>query len=234
MPARKSSGREPGIPVDRVQLAAREDSKLTRAKINRAHDGRAPAEVPTGHARLPPGQQQVSHWPILDLGDQPDIAHAAWSLEVFGAVASPKRFDWNGFQALAQSDSTSDIHCVTQWSRYDNLWTGVSTQALAAAVQPAPQAKFVLLHAYDRYTTNLLIEDFLADGAMIAHSWQGKPLTREHGAPARLVVPHLYFWKSAKWIQRIEFRTSEAAGFWEQRGYHNRGDPWKQERYSGK
>ncbi len=126
----------------------------------------------------------------------------------------------------------TDIHCVTTWSRYDNGWEGVRVRDLLDVVMPKPEAHFVVLYSRDSYTTNLALEDFAAEDAILAHSWEGAPLTREHGGPMRLVVPHLYFWKSAKWLQRIEFIAADRRGFWEERGYHNHADPWKEERYS--
>ena len=126
----------------------------------------------------------------------------------------------------------SDIHCVTSWSRYDNAWDGLSTRDLLAEVMPSDEARFVRLLSYDGYTTNLAIEDFASEDALLAISWQGRPLTREHGGPVRLVVPHLYFWKSAKWLKEIVFAAEDERGFWEVRGYHNHADPWLEERYS--
>ena len=137
------------------------------------------------------------------------------------------------FSARAQTPFISDIHCVTTWSRYDNQWVGLPTRELLEACQPRENAHFVVLHSYDGYTTNLPLEDFAAEDALLAHSWSGQPLTTEHGGPVRLVVPHLYFWKSAKWLQAIEFLEKDAPGYWEVRGYHNRGDPWLEQRYSG-
>ena len=123
----------------------------------------------------------------------------------------------------------SDIHCVTTWSRYDNRWEGVTTHELMEAVQPKPEATHVLLTSHDGYTTNLTIEDFGSPEALLVHSWEGKPLSRDHGGPVRLVVPHRYLWKSAKWLRRIEFATADHPGFWEVRGYHNHADPWREE-----
>jgi DMSO/TMAO reductase YedYZ molybdopterin-dependent catalytic subunit len=122
---------------------------------------------------------------------------------------------------------------VTTWSRYDNRWEGLATRDLLMACRPREEARFVVLHSHDGYTTNLALEDFAAEDALLAHSWSDEPLEQEHGGPVRLVVPHLYFWKSAKWLQSIEFLAADAPGYWEVRGYHNRGDPWKEERYSG-
>jgi DMSO/TMAO reductase YedYZ molybdopterin-dependent catalytic subunit len=210
-------------------------SKLTLSKQRWAEerkfltgrDGRPERE------RLPPGQHLVKDWPVLDLGRQPDVDTEDWKLKVYGAVENPFTWDWAAFRAQPQSHFVSDIHCVTTWSRYDNRWDGVSTRDLIALARPLPDAKFIVLHAFDGYTTNLTLDDFAAEDALLAHSWEGKPLTLHHGGPVRLVVPHLYFWKSAKWMAKIQFLTENRPGFWEQNGYHDRGDPWGEERYSG-
>ena len=213
---------------------APEDSKLTRTKQRWAQEGR----FLTGrHARpdtdrLPPGQHLTQDWPVLDLGMHPAIPLERWTLQAFGAVEHPVTLDWAALQALPQARMVSDIHCVTTWSRYDNQWDGVPVRALLDLVQPKAEAQHVLLHSYDGYTTNLDLADFASPDAILAHSWSGKPLTEEHGAPLRLVLPHLYFWKSPKWLARIEFRAGDRQGYWETRGYHNRGDPWAEERYS--
>ncbi|MGD9806799.1 MAG: sulfite oxidase-like oxidoreductase [Hyphomicrobiaceae bacterium] len=211
-----------------------EASNLTRAKQRWAEEGR----FLTGRTarpkceRLPPGQHLVRDWPVLDLGEQPEITFDTWRLTIVGAVAHPEILDWATFQSLPQSDKTSDIHCVTSWSRYDNGWTGIATRDILNRVMPKGQARFVLLRSYDGYTTNITLEDFASEDAILAHSWEGQPLSRMHGGPVRLVVPHLYFWKSAKWLKRIEFLTRDAPGFWEVNGYHNRADPWLEQRYS--
>lgn len=168
---------------------------------------------------------------MLDLGIQPKVTPLDWRLEVTGLVKHPQIFDWTAFHALPQSEARSDIHCVTTWSRYDNDWKGVSTRDLLAAVEPTEEAYAVMLTGYDEYTTNLLLSDFAAEDAMIVTEWEGGPLSTEHGGPVRLVVPHLYFWKSAKWLRKIEFLNHDFAGFWEENGYHMRGDPWQEERY---
>ena len=210
------------------------DSKLTRTKEKWAREGR----FLTGKIarpedqRLPPGQHLTRDWPVLDLGVVPPVSRERWRLDVYGAVENPVFWTFEEFIAQKQARFTSDIHCVTSWSRYDNEWEGLATRELLAVCQPREDARFVVLHSYDGYTTNLALEDFAADDALLAHSWSGQPLTAEHGGPVRLVVPHLYFWKSAKWLQAIEFRTGDAPGFWEVRGYHNRGDPWAEQRYS--
>jgi DMSO/TMAO reductase YedYZ molybdopterin-dependent catalytic subunit len=215
-------------------------SKLTRSKQRWAEEHKFLTGRPTNPKggrpeteRLPPGQHLVKDWPVLDLGRQPDVEKEDWKLKLFGAVENPFTWDWAGFAAQPQSRFVSDIHCVTTWSRYDNRWDGVATRDLIALAKPQPDAHFVVLHAFDGYTTNLTLEDFAAEDALLAHSWDGKPLTLHHGGPVRLVVPHLYFWKSPKWIAKVQFTTDNRPGFWEVNGYHDRGDPWKEERYSG-
>jgi DMSO/TMAO reductase YedYZ molybdopterin-dependent catalytic subunit len=210
------------------------DSKLTRSKQRWASE----QKFITGHTgrpedeRLPPGQHLVREWPVLDLGRQPSVSTDRWELQIGGMVERPIILDWKAFMALPQTRSRTDIHCVTTWSRYDNDWVGVTTQYLLDMVVPREEASFVVLHGYDGYTTNLPLADFASEHAMVAHSWGGKPLTTPHGGPARLLVPHLYFWKSAKWIRRIELIGADKPGFWEVNGYHMRGDPWAEERYS--
>ena len=207
--------------------------KLVASKERWAREGR----LLTGRRarpeaeRLPPGQRQVENWPILDLGIQPDVPLDRWKLEVDGLVENPVSWDWESFRAQPQTRDVSDIHCVTQWSRYDNRWEGVSAKHLLAAARPKPEAKFLLFTSYDDYTTNLPLADFDDDDVLLAHSWQGKPISRDHGGPVRAIVPKLYFWKSAKWIRRITFMAEDRAGFWEQHGYHMHGDPWTEERY---
>ena len=209
--------------------------KLIRRKQEWAAEGR----LLTGRRarreseRLPPGQRAVKTWPVLDLGVQPRIDRKLWRLTVDGLVESPVTLDWRGFQDLPQSESVSDIHCVTAWSRYDNRWRGVLASDLLELVRPKPEAKFVLFQSYDTYTTNLPLAEFAVRDALLATHWEGEPLTTEHGGPLRVVVPQLYFWKSAKWVKRITFVAEDQPGFWEVRGYHNHGDPWDEERYSG-
>lgn len=211
-----------------------EDSKLTTSKRRWATEGK----FLTGRIsrpeteRLPPGQHLVKNWPVLDLGQQPVISIDSWQLEVRGLVETPLDLNWTAFQELEQSAMVSDIHCVTTWSRYDNKWKGVSTRDLLDLAMPKPEASYVTLTSYDGYTTNLPLSDFAAEDAILATGWEGLPLTRDHGGPMRLVVPHLYFWKSAKWLRRIDLMPSDKAGFWEKNGYHMYGDPWREQRYS--
>lgn len=209
------------------------ESKLTRTKRRWAAEGKFLTGRPGRHgsARLPPGQHLVRDWPVLDLGLTPNASTRFWRLDVTGAVERPVSWTFDAFAAQPQSEFVSDIHCVTTWSRYDNRWTGLSTHDLLDRVEPRAEARFVELHADDGYTTNLALEDFASPDALLATTWEGEPLSAEHGGPVRLVVPHLYFWKSAKWLKRIHFRADDKPGFWEVRGYHNRGDPWREERY---
>jgi DMSO/TMAO reductase YedYZ molybdopterin-dependent catalytic subunit len=211
------------------------ESKLTRSKEKWAREGRflTGKTARPDEQRLPTGQHLTRDWPTLDLGLAPEIPLTRWRLDVYGAIENPVFWDFAQFTAQPQTQFTTDIHCVTTWSRYDNQWEGLATRDLLAECQPHDAARFVVLHSYDGYTTNLALEDFAAADALLAHSWSGKPLTVEHGGPVRLVVPHLYFWKSAKWLQAIEFLEEDKPGYWEVRGYHNRGDPWTEQRYSG-
>lgn len=210
------------------------ESKLTQTKQRWAREGRflTGKIARPDDQRLPPGQHLTQDWPVLDLGITPDIPRERWRLDVYGAVETPLFWDFAQFSAQPQSTFISDIHCVTTWSRYDNQWEGLSTRALLDACQPKPEARFVVLESHDGYTTNLSLEDFAAEDALLAHSWQGSPIERDHGGPVRVIVPHLYFWKSAKWLQRIQFVSDDKPGYWEVRGYHNRGDPWQEQRYS--
>jgi len=207
--------------------------KLIASKQKWAREGRLLTGMPDeAHAnRLPPGQKEVSHWPVLDLGLQPDVPKDEWRLTVDGLVANPVTLSFEDFLKLPQSDSVSDIHCVTQWSRFDNHWQGVTSRDLIALARPKDEARHVIFHAHDGYTTNVTFDVFAGEHVVIAHTWEGAPLTREHGGPVRVVIPRWYFWKSAKWVKRIEFCRDDKPGFWEVRGYHNEGDPWKEERY---
>lgn len=209
------------------------ETKLTATKQRWAREGRfLTGRITRPEAeRLPPGQHLVKDWPVLDLGMTPVVTPQNFRLDVGGAVENALSLDWDAFRALPQTCTFSDIHCVTTWSRYDNAFAGVATRDLLDIVQPAPHATAVMLHSYDGYSTNLPLDDFAAPDALVAHSWDDAPLTREHGGPVRLVVPHLYFWKSAKWLKAIEFLAHDRPGFWEQRGYHMRGDPWAEQRY---
>ena len=212
---------------------ANEENKLTRVKKRWATEGRFLTGAPARPgARLPPGQHLVRDWPVLDLGEQPAITRDEWRMTIDGLVDHPACWDWAALMRLPQTLIRSDIHCVTSWSRFDNHWQGVSSRDLMAAVRPMARARFVMIHGHDEYSANLSLQDFAAEGVLLAHSWEGAPLSRQHGGPVRLVVPQLYFWKSAKWISRITFLKRDEPGLWEANGYHNRGDPWREQRYS--
>ena len=207
--------------------------KLIATKEAWARDGRllTGTKADPARDRLPPGQRAVNNWPVLDLGVQPDIPLDKWRLTIDGLVESPLRWTWEEFRSQPEFEATSDIHCVTAWSRFDNHWTGVSAKHIIECVRPKPETKFVIFHSFDTYTTNVPLASLNDDDVLLAHSWEGQPIPREHGGPLRVVVPKLYFWKSAKWLKRIEFAATDKLGFWEVRGYHNHGDPWTEERY---
>ena len=211
-----------------------EDTKLTRTKRKWAEEGRfLTGKVSRPETdRLPPGQHLVANWPVLDLGIQPMLPPSRWRLDVGGLVEKTLSFDWATFDALPKTELVTDIHCVTTWSRYDNQWRGVLVRDLLDMAQPKAEAKYVMLTSFDGYTTNLPLADFAAEDAILATHWQGEPISREHGGPMRAVVPHLYFWKSAKWLKGIELLPSDKAGYWEKGGYHMYGDPWLEQRYS--
>ena len=211
-----------------------EDTKLTKAKIRFAEEGRfltGTTSTPDDD-RIPPGQGLVKGFPVLDLGIKPDIAPEQWSLRIYGAVESEVTISWQDLtNNLPQTDIVVDIHCVTAWTHLDCSWRGVLTNDLMRLIALNPEAKFVMIHGSDGYSTNLSLEDFLEESCLIAHTMKGEPLDLDHGAPARLVLSTLYFWKSPKWISAIEFLTEDQPGYWEQRSYHNRGNPWNEERY---
>jgi DMSO/TMAO reductase YedYZ molybdopterin-dependent catalytic subunit len=224
--------------IGRLAMSDEEDEvgrvkdRLVAAKERTAREGRhLTGAARPAHERLPPGQNRVEKWPVLDLGVHPHVAPADWRLAIDGLVANPVSWDWAQFRAQPQVTTRSDIHCVTTWSHFDNVWEGVAARHVLGVVRPRPEARFLMFHSLDGYTTNLPLPYFDDDEALLAHSWHGAPLTREHGGPVRAVVPKLYFWKSAKWLSRIEFLAEDRPGFWEQHGYHDRGDPWAEERY---
>jgi len=181
--------------------------------------------------RLPPGQIRTQKWPVLHYGTVPQVDLAAWRFEVTGAVAQPLKLGWDELQALPRRETLCDMHCVTRWSRYDNVFGGVPVQAVLERAGIAPEAKYVLVHAEHGFTTNLPLSDLNRPANLLALTHNGEPLTPEHGGPVRLLVPHLYLWKSAKWVRGFELLEEDYPGFWEQNGYHMRGDPWQEERY---
>ncbi len=182
-------------------------------------------------ARIPPGQYYTDKWPVLHAGSIPSIDIATWDLNVFGLVRNPVRLSFDELRELGERDQTSDIHCVTRWTRLDMSWKGVPLRAILDLVEPLDSARYVIAHAEQGYTANLPIEALQDPDVMIGLEADGAPLTPEHGYPARLVVPKRYFWKSAKWLRGLEFSDVDKPGFWEGYGYHNEADPWREERY---
>ena len=182
--------------------------------------------------RLPPGQKLTTNFPVLDLGIQPEVPLAEWTLTVDGEVAQPVTLDWEQFNALPRVEDTSDFHCVTTWSRYDCRWAGIPFTALYELVQPSAQARYVYFTGYDGYSTNVPLAACLDDDVLLATHFDGAPLTREHGAPVRVIIPKLYAWKGAKFVKGIHFLAEDKLGFWEVRGYSNGADPWTEDRYA--
>ena len=209
------------------------NAKLVATKQKWAREGRGLTGEPAAaeRPRLPPGQHEVKNWPVLDLGVHPAIPLEEWELVVGGLVENPIRWSWPEFLAQPQTEDVSDMHRVTSWSRFDNRWQGVSARHLISVVRPKANARHVVFHAYDGFTTNLRLKAFADDDVLLVHRWEGKPISPEHGGPVRVIVPKIYLWKSAKWLRRIEFLALDQPGFWETRGYHNDGDPWTEERY---
>jgi DMSO/TMAO reductase YedYZ molybdopterin-dependent catalytic subunit len=196
---------------------------------------RPPADIvesPKREPRLPPGQVKTEKWPVLHYGQVPAVDLAGWDLVVDGLVGRPQRWTWEEFGRLPRTRVLSDIHCVTRWSRYDNTWEGVALSEVLKPASPKPEARFAVLHAEQGFTTNLPLGELLEDDVLLADRHDGQPLTPEHGWPLRVVVPRRYFWKSAKWIRRIELVAADRPGFWERNGYHNEADPWREERFS--
>lgn len=179
--------------------------------------------------RIPPGQTRTRKWPVLHYGYVPTIPLDKWRLDVFGLVEHPLKFTWEEYSALPRVKVYADFHCVTRWSRLDNVWEGVAVQELLRQAGVLPAARYVIAHGYDSgWTTNLPLDDFDVEDALIADRHDGDPLSDDHGGPCRLIVPRLYAWKSAKWLKAIELVADDRPGYWEQGGYHNHGDPWAQ------
>ncbi len=179
--------------------------------------------------RIPPGQYFESGFPVLTAGPTPRIDPAEWELRVDGMVGQARTWDWDEFHALPFEPVPCDIHCVTKWSKLDTTFRGVAVDTLLGEADP--QGAFAMAYSHGGYTTNLALADLTGGKAWVVTEHEGQPLPREHGGPARLLVPHLYFWKSAKWLAGLRVMDHDEPGFWEQNGYHNRGDPWKEERY---
>ncbi|MEV6116003.1 MULTISPECIES: sulfite oxidase-like oxidoreductase [unclassified Streptomyces] len=195
--------------------------------VSRGFHGRRPTD---GH-KLPPGQYETSDFPVLSAGPTPRVSRDEWTFTITTETGQKHTWDWAQLTALPGQTPTVDLHCVTKWSKFDTHWEGISLDDLLADVETA--ADFALVHSYGGYTTNLPLEDLLDSKAWIAHTYDGEDLPAEHGGPARLLVPHLYLWKSAKWVRGIELLTEDEPGFWESAGYHDYGDPWREQRYQG-
>jgi DMSO/TMAO reductase YedYZ molybdopterin-dependent catalytic subunit len=201
------------------------------ASFTRGFTGRA---RPLRDPRLPPGQYDVGDdWPVLTAEVTPHLVPEQWTMTVDGLVASPMTWSWDEMHALPQSEYSGDIHCVTTWSKLGTRFTGVSVDVLLQVAHPLPSAAYVLATSTTGYTTNVPLEDVTGGKAWIAFQHEGAPLPPEHGGPVRLLVPHLYFWKSAKWVTRLTLLDHDEQGFWERNGYHDRGDPWTEQRYQG-
>lgn len=182
--------------------------------------------------RLPPGQHLVDGFPVLSAGPTPRITSEKWTFTLKVGPRSVKTWTWAEFNALPQTKMTRDIHCVTTWSKLNTPWEGVLVDDVLAEAGIEPPSRFVLAHSFDGYSTNVPLADLASGRAMVALRYEGKPLEADHGGPARLLVPHLYFWKSAKWLNGLQFTERDEAGFWELRGYHIYGDPWREQRYT--
>jgi DMSO/TMAO reductase YedYZ molybdopterin-dependent catalytic subunit len=222
--------------IDRQRALAKDTVNVTFAGRSAQGSG---AGNRHGMPTLPVGQHQVKNWPILDLGDVPDVPLHKWRLEVGGLVDNPFTLTWEQFMALPQVEDVSDFHCVTTWSRFDNRWKGVRFRTIAELAIPQASARFVLCTGYDfapgtyiPYTTNLPLARAIDEDVLLVHTWEGEPLPREHGGPCRIITPKLYAWKGAKWIRKIEFLPEDQRGFWEERGYSNTAEPWFNDRYS--
>ena len=229
--------------VERRQRYIERQKQLDTSAVDVRFRGQPPSGAGPanrdGMPKLPIGQHQVRNWPVLDLGEQPEVAREGWKLEVGGLVEHPFTLTWDEFMALPQAEDVSDFHCVTTWSRFDNRWGGVRFRTIAERAVPKEAARFVLCTGYDfmpgsfvPYTTNLPLARALDDDVLLVHTWEGQPLPREHGGPCRMITPKLYAWKGTKWIRKIEFLDRDQAGFWEVRGYSNSAEPWFNDRYS--
>jgi len=204
---------------------------MTRPPISRGFRGR---RSETRTERIPPGQHLTSDFPVLSAGPTPYTDHESWSFSLYDGDTVLAEWSWVDFEALPQTSVKVDIHCVTTWSKLDTHWQGVTIDTLLdAAGLSEPPAHFTMIHSDGDYSTNVPVQDLIGGKAMVATRYEGEPLAPEHGGPARLLVPHLYFWKSAKWVRRLQFITRDKPGFWEELGYHIYGDPWREQRYAG-
>jgi DMSO/TMAO reductase YedYZ molybdopterin-dependent catalytic subunit len=229
--------------VERRQRYIERQIALDRGSVDVKFRGQPPQGTGPanrhGMPKLPVGQHEVRNWPVLDLGDLPEIDMSRWKLEVGGAVENSFTLDWAQLLALPQVEEVSDFHCVTTWSRFDNHWKGVRFRTIAELAVPTEDARFVLCTGYAfmpgtyiPYTTNLPLARAVEDDVLLVHTWEGRPLPPEHGGPLRMITPKLYAWKGTKWIRKIEFLPENRRGFWEVRGYSDTAEPWHNDRYS--
>lgn len=235
------SGSHPPVPprADRIVEARAKLRERFLARMRTTPSCADPSPLGSGPAnrhgmpKLPPDQTPTApgKWPVLDLGGTPRLETARWRLRVDGAVVEPLILDWEGLLAFPQVEDVSDFHCVTGWSKLDVAWRGVRLADVLAKAGPRDDARFLLCHGYDGYTTNLPLEEALKEDVLLVHSAEGLPLAPEHGGPVRVITPQLWAWKGAKWVRRIELLTEDRPGFWEERGYSNTAHPWRNDRY---
>ncbi|HMN86114.1 MAG TPA: sulfite oxidase-like oxidoreductase [Bauldia sp.] len=199
--------------------------------VTRGFFGRRPSEEVA--SRLPPGQYLEKGFPVLSAGPTPQVATASWRFTLKQGPRPLASWSWDEFNALPKKSFQRDIHCVTKWSKFDTNWEGVFFDDILAAAGVTAPTGFILAHSYDGYSTNVPVKDLTGEQAMVATAYEGRPITADHGGPARLLVPHLYFWKSAKWVNALQFTDRDEPGFWELRGYHIYGDPWREQRFTG-
>ena len=212
-------------------MAYNEKMLAAKARLLERFKKQAPRQADPNRDRLPPVQHITNGFPVLDLGVKPQFDPATWRFKVEGEVEDPLDLNWTEFQALPHAQQISDFHCVTTWSKYDVDWDGVKFVDIAALALPTAAARYVIAHGFDDYTTNIPLADCLDDDVILADRLDGQPLPLQHGGPMRLVVPALYAWKSAKFLHKLVFVAADETGFWEERGYHDRGDPWQEQRY---
>jgi len=196
------------------------------------NDRREAEKLKRSQGLLPPGQSLTLKWPVLHYGSVPQFDEEKWDFRIYGSVDEPVRLTWAEFKRLPSIEHTSDFHCVTRWSRFDNRWKGVAFREILRRTKLKPGASHVLVHAEQGYTANVPLSDLDREEVLLATHHDGEPLPLDHGYPLRLIVPHLYAWKSVKWVRGLEFLDHDAPGFWEQNGYHMYGDPWKEQRFS--
>lgn len=222
----------------KIKLAAYKKAKQEGKKYEDGMPQGSGPENRHGMPQLPPGQKEVKNWPVLDLGEHPNVQLSNWKLEVNGLVERPEIFNWDSIMALPIVSDVSDFHCVTTWSRYDNHWKGIRLFDLANKVGLKKEVAHIIFEGYDKdmngvpYTTNIPLEEGMKEDVLLVFEWEGQPLPIEHGGPMRVITPQLYAWKGTKWVKRITFVEKDEPGYWELRGYSNSAEPWLNDRYS--